>query len=671
MANAQTNCSKCHRDIQGKYYSVGASKVHSDCFRCETCKCALGGDTGFAEHDGSYYCAAHSSLYSKCAACDKLITDTTLVAGGKYFHSDCFVCGSCRQPIGTAPFYTDGDRFTCQKCRPGTAADAEDLFCSKAGCGKAITDTVVHAMGKAFHPACFACATCHENLGQKEYFILDDQPLCRHDYQLARGLICAKCRKFIDDPQFTVIDDLKYHVQCFDCTVCMQPILKGQGYRQQTGGRNIHIKCENCSRCGKSLGEGKRFVDPLDEDKSTCESCRVSRAAATGFSSVAENIEHRESISSIMTGGDAVVSDELSHRLHLHDGPTVTSQAHRSVTTSVHEAGPGVAKRTVASKYESAYHASTSRQGSLHVEGRSAVHPPVGGVQPVHAINQEASYHRTTSTQSGPPTAYPATFSTALPTRGPTGATEGVPSGRAVVDRASAVSRIEGLTHPREPGGVSSVHSSFSSVSSYELGKQSQVPVVPAAPSAPPAPASRIVVASTTSLASTSVPREGGGKGVSHWEIVSMFDEWIMALHNTKNRLLAVEAEGGAMAARIEDGVVRLRSVFHDSVSECESVACAVEASAAHPWLTTTSATHTALPPITHAMDVKTSFLLASHSPSSAASETGIRAAIMQLRDAAQQTPAVQSVVVLLNRHSEAQRIPPGVAVTVVAAVTP
>ena len=99
-----------------------------------------------------------------CAGCNQAVHGEVLQASGKLWHMNCFCCGNCADLLGSASFFEFEGSPHCEKCYKG-------LFCPRcAKCDKSITDRVVTALGKKWHPDCFSCSTCNQAFPGGSFF---------------------------------------------------------------------------------------------------------------------------------------------------------------------------------------------------------------------------------------------------------------------------------------------------------------------------------------------------------------------------------------------------------------------------------------------------------------------------------------------------------------------
>lgn len=136
-------------------------------------------------------------------------------------------------------------------------------------CATPITQKILRAMGKAFHPECFACPNCMKSLDGTP-FTVDQQgtPYCLDCYHERFSPRCAICLKAIVPKQGEtevariVAMDRSYHLgkcnsesnkdsnsnllecyKCEDCGLQLNSKIEGQGcYPLES-----HLFCKNCN----------------------------------------------------------------------------------------------------------------------------------------------------------------------------------------------------------------------------------------------------------------------------------------------------------------------------------------------------------------------------------------------------------------------------------------
>ncbi|XP_033719293.1 zyxin isoform X2 [Tursiops truncatus] len=169
---------------------------------------------------------------------------------GQLFHIACFTCHQCEQRLQGQQFYSLEGAPYCEGCYTDTLEK-----CS--ACGQPITDRMLRATGRAYHPQCFTCVVCACPL-EGTAFIVDpaSRPHCVPDYH----------RQYA--PR---------------CSVCTEPIMPEPG-REETVrvvalDKNFHMKCYKCEDCGKplSIEADDNGCFPLDGHV-LCRKCHTTRA---------------------------------------------------------------------------------------------------------------------------------------------------------------------------------------------------------------------------------------------------------------------------------------------------------------------------------------------------------------------------------------------------------
>eukprot|EP00069_Balaena_mysticetus_P001935 bmy_15498T0 len=95
---------------------------------------------------------------------------------GQLFHITCFTCHQCERQLQGQQFYSLEGAPYCEGCYTDTLEKCNT-------CGQPITDRMLRATGKAYHPQCFTCVVCACPL-EGTSFIVDqaNRPHCVPDY---------------------------------------------------------------------------------------------------------------------------------------------------------------------------------------------------------------------------------------------------------------------------------------------------------------------------------------------------------------------------------------------------------------------------------------------------------------------------------------------------------
>nr|XP_026655364.1 actin-binding LIM protein 1 isoform X15 [Zonotrichia albicollis] len=165
------------------------------------------------------------------------------------------------------------------------------------GCGEFVEGEVVTALGKTYHPSCFACTVCKRPFppGDRVTFNGRDclcqmcaQPMSSSPRELCASSNCAGCGRDIKNGQALLALDKQWHLGCFKCKACGK-VLTGEyiskdgapycekdyqvlfgvkceachqfitGKVLEAGDKHYHPSCARCSRCNQMFTEGEEM----------------------------------------------------------------------------------------------------------------------------------------------------------------------------------------------------------------------------------------------------------------------------------------------------------------------------------------------------------------------------------------------------------------------------
>ncbi|XP_060097557.1 actin-binding LIM protein 1 isoform X2 [Heteronotia binoei] len=165
------------------------------------------------------------------------------------------------------------------------------------GCGEFVEGEVVTALGKTYHPNCFACTVCKRPFppGDRVTFNGRDclcqmcaQPMSSSPKELSNSSNCAGCGRDIKNGQALLALDRQWHLGCFKCKACAK-VLTGEyiskdgapycekdyqvlfgvkceachqfitGKVLEAGDKHYHPSCARCSRCSQMFTEGEEM----------------------------------------------------------------------------------------------------------------------------------------------------------------------------------------------------------------------------------------------------------------------------------------------------------------------------------------------------------------------------------------------------------------------------
>ncbi|XP_042121771.1 actin-binding LIM protein 1 isoform X12 [Peromyscus maniculatus bairdii] len=165
------------------------------------------------------------------------------------------------------------------------------------GCGEFVEGEVVTALGKTYHPNCFACTICKRPFppGDRVTFNGRDclcqlcaQPMSSSPREATCPSNCAGCGRDIKNGQALLALDKQWHLGCFKCKSCGK-VLTGEyiskdgspycekdyqglfgvkceachqfitGKVLEAGDKHYHPSCARCSRCNQMFTEGEEM----------------------------------------------------------------------------------------------------------------------------------------------------------------------------------------------------------------------------------------------------------------------------------------------------------------------------------------------------------------------------------------------------------------------------
>uniref|UniRef100_A0A2K5BX31 Zyxin n=1 Tax=Aotus nancymaae TaxID=37293 RepID=A0A2K5BX31_AOTNA len=155
----------------------------------------------------------------------------------------------------------------------------------------------IRALGQLFHIACFTCHQCAQQLQGQQFYSLEGAPYCEGCYTDTLEK-CNTCGQPITDCMLRATGKA-YHPQCFTCVVCARPLegtspsswtrptgptvspttTSNETVRVVTLDKNFHMKCYKCEDCGKplSIEADDNGGFPLDGHV-LCRKCHTGRA---------------------------------------------------------------------------------------------------------------------------------------------------------------------------------------------------------------------------------------------------------------------------------------------------------------------------------------------------------------------------------------------------------
>ncbi|XP_070802192.1 actin-binding LIM protein 1 isoform X1 [Pituophis catenifer annectens] len=226
-----------------------------------------------------------------CHKCGEQCKGEVLRVQAKHFHIKCFTCKVCGCDLAQGGFFIKNGDYLC-------TVDYQRMYGTRCnGCGEFVEGEVVTALGKTYHPNCFACTMCKRPFppGDRVTFNGRDclcqmcaQPMASSPKELATSSNCAGCGRDIKNGQALLALDKQWHLGCFKCKACAK-VLTGEyiskdgapycekdyqvlfgvkceachqfitGKVLEAGDKHYHPSCARCSRCNQMFTEGEEM----------------------------------------------------------------------------------------------------------------------------------------------------------------------------------------------------------------------------------------------------------------------------------------------------------------------------------------------------------------------------------------------------------------------------
>eukprot|EP01087_Luapelamoeba_hula_P011753 TRINITY_DN3238_c0_g1_i1.p1 TRINITY_DN3238_c0_g1~~TRINITY_DN3238_c0_g1_i1.p1 ORF type:complete len:533 (-),score=67.48 TRINITY_DN3238_c0_g1_i1:2-1600(-) len=176
-------CVKCARGLGMNVTVTSLGKFHPECWTCTTCNNSLL-NVGFQIVDCKPYCnpCSHNVFSHRCSRCDLPIPGAKIVAFGKNWHQQCFVCSMCNGDLSRGYVPMQGVAI-CGSCFQGQGGHIQQRSHYKVctGCRNAIgpTEEALQAGSpdQLYHRRCFICANCKGPI-TSSYYMQGGYPYC-------------------------------------------------------------------------------------------------------------------------------------------------------------------------------------------------------------------------------------------------------------------------------------------------------------------------------------------------------------------------------------------------------------------------------------------------------------------------------------------------------------
>ncbi|EOB05096.1 Actin-binding LIM protein 1, partial [Anas platyrhynchos] len=226
-----------------------------------------------------------------CHKCGEPCKGEVLRVQARHFHIKCFTCKVCGCDLAQGGFFIKNGEYLC-------TLDYQRMYGTRCnGCGEFVEGEVVTALGKTYHPTCFACTVCKRPFppGDRVTFNGRDclcqlcaQPMSSSPKELSASSNCAGCGRDIKNGQALLALDKQWHLGCFKCKACGK-VLTGEyiskdgapycekdyqvlfgvkceachqfitGKVLEVRDKHYHPSCARCSRCNQMFTEGEEM----------------------------------------------------------------------------------------------------------------------------------------------------------------------------------------------------------------------------------------------------------------------------------------------------------------------------------------------------------------------------------------------------------------------------
>ncbi|XP_013064063.2 lipoma-preferred partner homolog isoform X1 [Biomphalaria glabrata] len=186
--------------------------------------------------------------WGMCGRCGNSVSGSVNACSAldNVFHIGCFTCVGCNAALQGKSFFAMETKPYCEACYINSLER-----CSV--CSKPITDRLLRATGKPYHPDCFTCVVCGKSLDGIPFTVdATNQIHCIEDFHKKFAPRCCVCQRPImpqagqDETVRIVAMDKSFHVDCYRCEDCncqLSSEAEGRGCYPL----DDHILCKNCN----------------------------------------------------------------------------------------------------------------------------------------------------------------------------------------------------------------------------------------------------------------------------------------------------------------------------------------------------------------------------------------------------------------------------------------
>ncbi|KAJ1673455.1 Transforming growth factor beta-1-induced transcript 1 protein, partial [Spiromyces aspiralis] len=154
------------------------------------------------------------TMAAVCEVCRESLGEEYLSVHGCKFHVSHFVCHHCQIPLyALGGYFRDPNNGKRFYCQ----RDYLQRFSPRCqSCNMPITTgEMTVALGLKYHVECFVCTVCRSPFIGDVCYERDGKPLCEWHWHVQNGTLCAECGKSIHS-RCVIVRNKKYHVDCVE-----------------------------------------------------------------------------------------------------------------------------------------------------------------------------------------------------------------------------------------------------------------------------------------------------------------------------------------------------------------------------------------------------------------------------------------------------------------------
>ncbi|CAH8435122.1 unnamed protein product [Schistosoma turkestanicum] len=240
-------------------------------------------------------------------------------------------------------------------------SSSKDSLPTCAGCRRTITDQYLYRIqGLAWHESCAICSVCSAELVEVCFIVNKNELLCHRDYDRLYATKCANCRQpmrshelfmrakhptsvknSLDSKLSSLNQELIFHVSCFTCCICQQPIAAGEAYIIDPVSRRPICHSDFLTKQQRQQSSPLLLQQPNHHQSSTTlypvrtnnrqssdpKSCTSSSSSPRNWRQFNENTEHiHQSSSNYCLTNQQNDYDDMELTSHKNDWPTTVNQ---------------------------------------------------------------------------------------------------------------------------------------------------------------------------------------------------------------------------------------------------------------------------------------------------------------------------------------------------------